>query len=871
MKKILSLVLFVIYSFTSFATHNRAGEITYRQISENTFEITIITYTYSLSLADRDNLEVQWGDNTTSTAPRVETVALPDYYQRNKYVTEHTYPGAGTYEIIVEDPNRNFGVGNIPNSVNVVFAIKTVLQINPNLGANNTPILLYPPIDKAALHQVFIHNPTAYDPDGDSISYKLAVCLEDGGVEIPDYTLPPYDNSFYVNEITGDLVWDSPTVKGIYNVAILIEEWRQDVKIGTIIRDMQIEVVDFINRPPVIYDLEDLCVEAGSLVKFTIKAADRDEDIVTLTAAGGPFILDDSPAEFTVPPFSPGPLFSGTFTWQTNCSHVRNQPYQVTFKAQDDNNVISLVAIKNVRITVISPAPENLTLVPTNKTIELSWSRCICNSASGYEIFRRISPYGFNPDTCETGVPAYTEYVKIGQTDSYNDTSFIDNNDGAGLNQGTEYCYMVNAYFNDGGKSYASEEACGFLIRGIPIITNVSVENTDLQNGRIYLAWSKPLDLDTLQANGPFKYLIYRSEGFWGENLLLIDSLYQNGLNDTLYYDIGLNTKDNPYSYKVELYNDEPGNRFLVGSPQIASSIFLNIEASDNQLSLLYENNDPWIDSIFVIEKYNNQTFLFDSIGFTSQYDYIDEFLKNGSEYTYRIKGIGSYQIENIIYPLINYSQINSGIPVDTVPPCQPDLTVESDCEAFNNFLLWANPNEYCSDDAIGYKIYYSSSYEGEMQVIATIDSAGQTSFIHDFVDSTLTMAGCYAIAAIDSFDNESSIINRVCIDNCSYYELPNVFTPNGDNINDFFIPLPYRFVEKVDMKIYNRWGNLLFQTEDPDINWDGTNAESKKKVPDGVYYYICDVYTHRLTGLEHSTLVGFIHVFSGSKQVINN
>ena len=159
MKKYLSFLILVLCSTGLFATHNRAGEITYRHISGYTFEITIVTYTYSQSLADRESLEVDWGDETTSIAPRIEIVNLPDYYQRNKYVAEHTYPGPGTYEIIVEDPNRNFGVGNIPNSVNVVFAIKTVLQINNAIGINNTPILLNPPIDKAALNQIFIHNP----------------------------------------------------------------------------------------------------------------------------------------------------------------------------------------------------------------------------------------------------------------------------------------------------------------------------------------------------------------------------------------------------------------------------------------------------------------------------------------------------------------------------------------------------------------------------------------------------------------------------------------------------------------------------------------------------------------------------------------
>ena len=43
------------------------------------------------------------------------------------------------------------GVKNIPNSVNVVFSISTILTVNPAMGRNNTPVLLNPPYDKAAL------------------------------------------------------------------------------------------------------------------------------------------------------------------------------------------------------------------------------------------------------------------------------------------------------------------------------------------------------------------------------------------------------------------------------------------------------------------------------------------------------------------------------------------------------------------------------------------------------------------------------------------------------------------------------------------------------------------------------------------------
>ena len=166
MKRFIVLTIFLLDFFLLQATHNRAGEITYVQISDLTYEITVTTFTYTLSLADRRELTVEWGDNSTSIAPRIEEVRLPNYYKKNTYKIKHTYPGPGQYKIVVQDPNRNYGVRNIPNSVNVVFSISTTLTVNPSMGLNSTPVLLNPPYDKAALGYVSIHNPGAFDPDG---------------------------------------------------------------------------------------------------------------------------------------------------------------------------------------------------------------------------------------------------------------------------------------------------------------------------------------------------------------------------------------------------------------------------------------------------------------------------------------------------------------------------------------------------------------------------------------------------------------------------------------------------------------------------------------------------------------------------------
>ena len=208
MKKAVLIVLMSLCFVKLNATHNRAGEITYVQLSALTYEITITTFTYTLSYADRPTLNVEWGDNTTSVAPRIDEIYLPNYYRKNVYKVIHTFPGPGIYNIVVQDPNRNYGVVNIPNSVNVVFSIHTILTVNPAMGLDNTPVLLNPPYDKAAVGHIFIHNPSAYDPDGDSLSYKLTVCTREDGKPIENYTFPKASNKFYVDSISGDLVWD---------------------------------------------------------------------------------------------------------------------------------------------------------------------------------------------------------------------------------------------------------------------------------------------------------------------------------------------------------------------------------------------------------------------------------------------------------------------------------------------------------------------------------------------------------------------------------------------------------------------------------------------------------------------------------------
>ena len=84
---------------------------------------------------------------------------------------------------------------------------------------------------------------------------------------------------------------------------------------------------------------------------------------------------------------------------------------------------------------------------------------------------------------------------------------------------------------------------------------------------------------------------------------------------------------------------------------------------------------------------------------------------------------------------------------------------------------------------------------------------------------------------------------NNLCSDELTQYFLAqglsenNVFSPNGDNLNDEFSFENYGMSE-MNVTIYNRWGEKVYEMFSPDSSWDGVSL-SGKEVPEGVYFYV--------------------------------
>ena len=107
---------------------------------------------------------------------------------------------------------------------------------------------------------------------------------------------------------------------------------------------------------------------------------------------------------------------------------------------------------------------------------------------------------------------------------------------------------------------------------------------------------------------------------------------------------------------------------------------------------------------------------------------------------------------------------------------------------------------------------------------------------------------GCAATEYIDV-----AIVNELA--GCVIVEMPNVFTPNGDFVNDLFVPVDILSIKDFNIVILNRWGNVMYESTNYIDGWDGLTPRGKE-AEDGVYFWKViyeDVYGK--PGIKHGNL----------------
>ena len=865
-------------------SHNRGGEITYIHLGGLTYEFTITTCTDlgSVTGTDRPELFLDFDLGTAfaqrDTLLRDSQLPLSLNHKKNIYIGIHTFTSTGSHRITMEDPNRNAGILNIwpgGNSDDAVFALETFLIISPVLGAsggnNSVQFTECPCPAVGCLNRPYCYNPMSYDPDGDSLSYELVVPLGQDALPLllgSYYVFPDAigGGNFTIDPVFGTVCWNNPLMVGEFNFTILISEWRNGYKIGSVIRDIQLTISNNCsNNPPDIVPIDDTCVRAGSTLNINIQGTDQDLDFITLITAGLSFNLNNSPSVFSS--VATNGVANGIFQWNTNCSQIQQSSYQVLIELED-NGIPVLSDYEAFNIEVRPPAITGLIASPLGNSIRLIWDKAICSNALGYNIYKKLGTINTYEECCQSSNLSNYGVSLIHQSVSNSDTTFIDFDS---LEIGNSYCYFVTAIYDFGQvESCPSDTACSIVQNEVAILTNVSVVRTDSLIGTDSINWINPNELDTNQYQGPYHYEIASSNGNIIQQFLPKNFLYQL---ENSFSTLNTNTLDTNRNYKVGLYYTFLNSDSLVGYSNPATSVHLRTIPNDNQIELFWNENVPWNNNMYFIFRSDSIDGNYSLIDSAIGNYFLDSGLTNRIQYCYYIKSIGEYSDSSIIRPLINFSQKACDVPFDYTPPCPPTITLQGDCDLEINTLNWTNPNNSCSDDAVSYSLYFTQFLDSAYSLINFFDNIKDTTFQHqNQYNGENSIAGCYYLTATDSmiYNNESLPSDTVCFDNCPNYIFPNIFTPNGDGVNDYFQAImPIKYIDNIELYILNRWGEVVFKTIDPEFLWDGTAEETQQNCPSGTYYFQCLVNSIRLFGIETIELNG--HVQLTRKNISNN
>jgi gliding motility-associated-like protein len=149
--------------------------------------------------------------------------------------------------------------------------------------------------------------------------------------------------------------------------------------------------------------------------------------------------------------------------------------------------------------------------------------------------------------------------------------------------------------------------------------------------------------------------------------------------------------------------------------------------------------------------------------------------------------------------------------------------------------FLFASQAEFQAD-LVGYAVNFSPQVTWPFEVVSWDFGDGNSSAVlnpsHRYANKgtyLVTLAVLDAAGCLNQASREMQVLDY-------YLEIPNVFTPNGDQLNDTFFP-KFRFVRNLQLQVMNLWGELIYRSQgQEDPGWDG--FVSGQKAPEGVYVY---------------------------------
>jgi gliding motility-associated-like protein len=189
-----------------------------------------------------------------------------------------------------------------------------------------------------------------------------------------------------------------------------------------------------------------------------------------------------------------------------------------------------------------------------------------------------------------------------------------------------------------------------------------------------------------------------------------------------------------------------------------------------------------------------------------------------------------------------NFSNLNKCYKVGYVDDCEFRSELSNKvCPVYlekglSQDLLWNNMNPFGNDSINKYFVLeLDEILKTEVNRVPLSNSVQEYKpNLNSYISN-----GVFKIEIISN-SNVKSYSNIVEIPKIPFLFVPNIFSPNGDYLNDFFeIVDVVGNLKTFDLKVFNRWGEQIFYSQDINHSWDGKNGN--KAAPIGTYFYVLD------------------------------
>ncbi len=195
-----------------------------------------------------------------------------------------------------------------------------------------------------------------------------------------------------------------------------------------------------------------------------------------------------------------------------------------------------------------------------------------------------------------------------------------------------------------------------------------------------------------------------------------------------------------------------------------------------------------------------------------------------------------------------SYLDVCGNLSIPTPSICSILLTGVSDTDG-SIMLSWSDYSGW-KDGVQGFIV---EKYTIDGDLLESIPVGLTYSYLDEIKGSTDQIVTYFILAT--PVDNQFAEIrsNAVNVARRAQLHYPNAFTPDGDGLNDVFKP-EHLFIKEYSLNIFNRWGELIFSSDDIDTGWDGlVNGEAALE---GNYSYLSKAEDYRGLKLSRSGIL---------------